>query len=239
MTRRYQRGLIYVGLVIGLLGGLSHSEPVHAAVRWQTLGLITDLGKILYDEIIASLSQLKHLSPDAKEKIKAKAQSAKTVAEKESIINEAKAENESAKHQTSSAENQDPSIIQAPSFTFDDCLVSENAVTTPLQSNPATPSTLEVQASQSQKWRVEVSLSAFQLQETSQQPVPTLSGAAIQLGSKEQATVVAAGGARTRLAAGSGNQSFDLSSTALSLPPVTYAGRYQANLTYTLIVDGS
>ncbi|KRL15625.1 hypothetical protein FD38_GL000628 [Levilactobacillus zymae DSM 19395] len=66
-----------------------------------------------------------------------------------------------------------------------------------------------------------------------------MSGAAIQLGSKDQA----AGGARTLLTANSvsglGNQSIDLSSTTLSLPPVAYAGRYQARLTYTLIVDGS
>lgn len=235
MTRRYRRGLIYVGLVIGLLGGLSHSEPVHATARWQTLGLITDLGKILYNEILASLSQLKHLSPDAKEKIKAKAQSAKTVTEKESIINEAKDEDQIAAQQ----EKQVPSIVQAPSFTFADCTISAETVTIPLQPNPATSSTLEVQAPQSKNWRVEVSLSDFQLQGASQQLVPILSNAAIQLGTKDQLTDVAAGGSRTRLTAGSGNQSIDLNSTTLSLPPVAYAGRYQARLTYTLIVDGS
>ncbi|QFR60709.1 hypothetical protein [Levilactobacillus zymae] len=194
------------------------------------MGLITDIEKIM-----AMISQLTHLSPSKQDKIRTKVKDAKTVAEKESIINEAKDEDQIAAQQ----EKQVPSIVQAPSFTFADCPVSENAVTTPLQSNPATPSTLEVQASQSQKWRVEVSLSAFQLQETSQRPVPTLSGAAIQLGSKDQA----AGGARTLLTANSvsglGNQSIDLSSTTLSLPPVAYAGRYQARLTYTLIVDGS
>ncbi|WP_157667857.1 hypothetical protein [Levilactobacillus zymae] len=93
--------MIYVGLVIGLLGGLSHSEPAHAASLWPGWNWVTEIagtGKGFYDWFVDKILQLPYLSDSERNRLSSKAKEAKTVTEKETIINEAKAENQLAKH---------------------------------------------------------------------------------------------------------------------------------------------